>query len=70
VIGRAGAEGFAGWRKPARSHAANGCVEVGAAPGAVGVRDSKLGPTSPILTFTPAQWRTFLHTLRTRTPHP
>jgi hypothetical protein len=36
------------------------CVEVGVAPGAVGVRDSKLGTTSPVLVFTPARWASFM----------
>ncbi|GAB2667330.1 hypothetical protein GCM10027271_28600 [Saccharopolyspora gloriosae] len=52
------------WRKSSRSHAANGCVEVGAAAGHVGVRDSKLGPTSPILTFTAATWADFTTSTR------
>lgn len=36
------------------------CVEVGAVPGAVGVRDSKLGSASPVLTFVSPQWASFL----------
>lgn len=47
------------WGKSSRSHAANGCVEVGAAAGHVGVRDSKLGPMSPVLTFTASIWSAF-----------
>ena len=52
------------WHKATYSHAANGCVEVGCAPGVVGVRDSKLGSTSPILAFTRAEWAAFTASLR------
>ena len=52
------------WHKATYSHAANGCVEVGSAPGVVGVRDSKLGSTSPILTFTRAEWTASTASLR------
>jgi hypothetical protein len=38
----------------------SGCVEVATVPGMVGVRDTKLGPDSPILAFTEAEWRAFL----------
>lgn len=38
----------------------NGCVEVGTASGVVGVRDTKLGPASPILAFTEAEWSAFV----------
>ncbi len=51
------------WRKSSRSQA-NGCVEVGSAPGVVGVRDSKLGPTSPILAFTSRDWGIFIGGIR------
>ena len=44
------------WRKSTRSHAANGCVEVGSAADRVGVRDSELGARSPVLVFTAAEW--------------
>lgn len=47
------------WRKSRRSHAANGCVEVGTSTDHVGVRDSKLGSTSPVLLFTASEWSEF-----------
>ncbi|MCA1190295.1 MULTISPECIES: DUF397 domain-containing protein [unclassified Saccharopolyspora] len=55
---------IADWRKSTRSHAANGCVEVGSGADRVGVRDSKLGAGSPVLLFTTAEWASF--TARTR----
>ncbi|MCX2732986.1 DUF397 domain-containing protein [Saccharopolyspora sp. NFXS83] len=55
------------WRKSSRSHAANGCVEVGSTMGHVGVRDSKLGCTSPILTFTASTWSDFTAATRAGT---
>ncbi|NUT50528.1 MAG: DUF397 domain-containing protein [Saccharothrix sp.] len=51
------------WRKSSYSQAQNGCVEVGsAAPevGPVGVRDSKLGDGSPVLTFSRKAFAAFL----------
>lgn len=49
-----------GWRKSHYSWQ-NGCVEVTAElPGWVGVRDSKLGPASPLLAVPTAQWRALL----------
>ncbi|WP_243793054.1 DUF397 domain-containing protein [Saccharopolyspora gloriosae] len=50
---------FTNWRKSSRSHAANGCVEVGSAADRVGVRDSKLGSASPVLVFTASEWASF-----------
>ena len=42
-----------GWGKSSFSDGDNGCVELNfAAPGHVGVRDSKLGDASPLLVFT------------------
>ncbi|NHD16295.1 MULTISPECIES: DUF397 domain-containing protein [unclassified Actinopolyspora] len=53
------------WRKSSRSSGNGGaCVEVGIAPSAAGVRDTKLGDNSPTLAFTRSQWNTFLDTLR------
>ncbi|WP_033442998.1 DUF397 domain-containing protein [Saccharothrix sp. NRRL B-16314] len=51
-----------GWRKSSYSQSANGCVEVGSTPTAVGVRDSKLGDASPVLSFSPKAFRAFLAT--------
>lgn len=49
------------WRKSTRSEAQNVCVEVTTAvPGWIGVRDSKLGPTSPILAVTDTGWTALL----------
>lgn len=39
----------AGWRTSRRSQGQNGCVELAAVPGWIGVRDSKLGDASPVL---------------------
>ncbi|MGH3888121.1 MAG: DUF397 domain-containing protein [Pseudonocardiaceae bacterium] len=51
----------AGWRKSSYSQGANGCVEVTTElPGWVGVRDSKLGTDSPVLSFTRSEWRATL----------
>lgn len=53
------------WKKSSRS-ADNGgnCVEVATnLPGVVAVRDSK-NPTGPTLVLTPAEWRTFLTTVK------
>ncbi|MEU5848313.1 DUF397 domain-containing protein [Saccharopolyspora shandongensis] len=49
------------WRKSSYSGNDGGnCVEVGAAPGARGVRDSKLGESSPVLAFSRDAWASFL----------
>jgi uncharacterized protein DUF397 len=47
------------WRKSSYSGNGGGeCVEVGASPGAVVVRDT-IDRTGPVLWFTPAAWRRF-----------
>lgn len=49
------------WRKASLSQGENTCVEVtGEVPGWVGVRDSKLGDSSPVLAFGQAEFRAFL----------
>ncbi|WP_082403708.1 DUF397 domain-containing protein [Saccharothrix sp. NRRL B-16348] len=47
------------WRKSSYSQSANGCVEVGVST-VVGVRDSKLGDRSPVLTFSRRAFAAFL----------
>ncbi len=49
------------WRKSSRSGEGN-CVEVAFVQHAVLVRDSK-DPDGPVLTFTHAEWNSFLGTL-------
>lgn len=51
------------FRKSSYSHANGSCVEV-AAPGAVLVRDSKLGDASPVLSFTRKEWGALLAAVR------
>ena len=54
---------FTCWRKSTRSGAQGDCVEVGTAPGFVGVRDSKDRGGS-VLTFSRSQWAEFVTLLR------
>ena len=50
-----------GWRTSSYSQGANDCVEITTeVPGWVGVRDSKLGASSPLLPLRTAQWTAFL----------
>jgi hypothetical protein len=55
---------FINWRKSSYSNNGGACVEVGIAPGVVGVRDSKLGEDSPILAVTPADWSAFVSAVK------
>lgn len=50
----------ANWRTSSRTGQGQNCVEVAAVSGWVGVRDSKLGTTSPILAFTASAWHTLI----------
>ncbi|MFC0108064.1 DUF397 domain-containing protein [Kibdelosporangium aridum] len=43
------------WRKASASQPNDDCVEFAQLGPVIGVRDSKLGPDSPILQFTPAE---------------
>jgi len=53
------------WRKSTRSANGGDCVEVADnIPGVVAVRDSK-NPDGPVLTFTPAEWQTFIDSVKT-----
>jgi hypothetical protein len=53
------------WHKASFSGGANGgCVEVATVPGYIGVRDTKLGAASPVLAFTPTEWKAFLAGVR------
>ncbi len=54
-----------GWRKSSHSHfEENACVEVGTAPGVVGVRDTKQAKlpetTRPVLVFADASFAAFV----------
>ncbi|SHM67824.1 DUF397 domain-containing protein [Cryptosporangium aurantiacum] len=48
------------WRKSTRSGTDGNCVEVGTAPAAVGVRDTKDHGHGPVLAFAHPAWRAFL----------
>jgi hypothetical protein len=48
------------WRKASYSDGQGSCVEVGHVPEGIGVRDTKLPGTSPMLKFAPEAWRAFL----------
>ena len=50
-----------GWRKSSHSHfEENACVEIGAGPGVVGVRDTKQPAPRPILVYSATAFAAFL----------
>lgn len=51
------------WAKSSHSTNNGSCTEARLARGVVQVRDSQLGTVSPVLSFTPAAWETFLASL-------
>ncbi|GAA4138301.1 DUF397 domain-containing protein [Actinomadura keratinilytica] len=53
-------EASAHWRSSGRCGGNGTCVEVARLDGgAIGVRDSVLGASGPVLKFAPAEWRAF-----------
>lgn len=56
---------FAPWRKSARCGANAGCVETARlSTEHIGVRDSKNVVASPVLSFTPTEWMSFVRDIR------
>lgn len=56
---------FTQWRTSSYSSGnPNNCVEVGAAPHQRAVRDTKLGPSGPMLIFSSTSWKTFANTAK------
>ena len=51
----------AAWHRSSRSQSNGHCTEAALRDGTVLVRDSKLGASSPVLEFSPADWRAFLN---------
>ncbi|MFI5614993.1 DUF397 domain-containing protein [Amycolatopsis sp. NPDC051903] len=52
------------WRKSRHSGDNGGCVEVNdSVPGVIGIRDSKLGSASPVLTFYPHEIANFFRSV-------
>ncbi len=57
--------GLLSWRKSSYSTGNGGaCIEVGAVPRTVAVRDSK-DPAGPALAFTPSRWQEFTRRVKT-----
>ena len=52
-----------GWRKPRESFCNGNCVEVGSAPGAIGVRDTK-DRGGPVLKISATGWSSFLSAVK------
>ncbi|MDG4840947.1 DUF397 domain-containing protein [Micromonospora sp. WMMD967] len=57
------------WRTSSRSGSNGQCVEVRDRGAGVDVRDSK-APEAGLLSFTPAAWDAFVHTIKTNTCRP
>jgi hypothetical protein len=55
----------ANWSKSSRSQGQNDCVEVARVPGWVGVRDSKLGASGPMLAYSLDSWAELINAART-----
>lgn len=62
-----GPQQLTGWRKSSHSHfEENACVEIGSAPGVVGVRDTKqaaLGAARPVLVYPAEAFTAFVRHL-------
>lgn len=54
------------WKKSSHSQGQDDCVEVASGPGAVYLRDSKLGDASPVLSLSTTQWRAVLAAITAR----
>lgn len=52
------------WRKSSRSQGEGACVETAEAPESIGVRDTKLGAFSPVLTFETSAWRLLVRAIK------
>ncbi|MBA0127255.1 DUF397 domain-containing protein [Haloechinothrix sp. YIM 98757] len=58
------------WQKSSHSKAESDCVEVAAAQGRVGIRDSKLADDSPILRLRADEFQAFLRSAKAGTVDP
>jgi hypothetical protein len=54
------------WQKSSYSSDSANCVEVRHSNGRIEVRDSKLGDASPVLTYSPDQWRRLLEQVKAK----
>lgn len=52
------------WRKSSYSGSGINCVEAGAAPGAVLVRDTKNHGNGPVLRIAPGDWKRFTTSIK------